>query len=102
MTDNNNSKKSDTPPFLDEAPPLTDDDYFIPDTSLEQVERFDIIPKTTNMRRDRKKYFPETFNEKKDKKDIHVNMVRILKQVFHFDSSFLFIHSASSLTALHL
>ena len=40
MTDYNNSKNPDNPPTLDEAPPHTDDDYFIPDTSLEQIKEW--------------------------------------------------------------
>ncbi|MBW1916195.1 MAG: hypothetical protein JRI86_14890 [Deltaproteobacteria bacterium] len=87
MTDYNNSKNPDNPPVWDEAPPHTDDDYFIPDTSLEQIEKIDpVIPKTTNMNRERKKYSPEAVNEKRDKKDLPVNPVSILKEVFHFDS----------------
>ena len=85
MTDYNNSKNSDNPPILDEAPPHTDD-YFIADTSLEQIKEFDhVILKTTNMSRDRKKYSPEAVNEKRDKKDLPVNPVNILKEVIHFD-----------------
>ncbi|MDB9822731.1 ATP-dependent DNA helicase [Deltaproteobacteria bacterium] len=87
MTDYNNSKKPDNPPFLDEAPPHTDDDYLIPDISLEQVEKVDhAIPKTTNINWDRKKYSPAAVNGKRDKKDLHVNPVSILKEIFHFDS----------------
>ena len=87
MSDNNNSKKPNAPPFMDEVPPYTDEDYYVPDMSWEPNEKFDdAIPKNTNMGRNNKEHFPEAVREKKDKKDLHANPLTILKEVFHFDS----------------
>ena len=84
MTGYNKSKTPDYPPSLDEdPPPHTDDDYFIPDTSSEQIERVaHATPKTTRMSDDTKENPPAAVN----KKVFHADPVSILKEIFHFDS----------------
>ena len=87
MTGNNRSKGPDDPPFFDEAPPHTDDDFFMPDPLWNTAY-------TTNDR----PYINENANkgintesgtkshQKRDNKGASTNLKKLLKDEFHFDS----------------
>jgi len=87
MTGNNRSKGPDDPPFFDEAPPHTDDDFFMPDPLWNTMYPINNGPdKPGNANKGVKTDSAVKAHQKSDNKGVSTDLKILLKEAFHFDS----------------
>jgi DNA topoisomerase-3 len=87
MSGNKRSKDTDVPPFFDEAPPHTDDDFIMADLSRLTFDPIADMSHTPKIPNGVTKTIPDSNAPHINSDQLASNnLLKLLKQVFHFDS----------------